>query len=93
MDLKEIVDLIAVRQYVVNSTGSATIDRATVNVMNGMLLMIDKKIMTLLQGKDFKEYINYGDVKETIKEIAHINNIKSGLTRNLLTGQLEKIAK
>jgi hypothetical protein len=93
MDLTELVNLITVRQYVVNSTGNASIDRATVNVLNGMLLMIDKKILALLQDNDFKEYISYKDVRKAIEEVANHNNIKSGLKRNPYTGQLEKIAK
>ena len=61
--------------------------------MNGALLMLDKKIMDLLQSNDFKEYIEYKDVRKAIEEAANINNIKSGLQRNPHTGQLEKIPK
>ena len=56
-------------------------------------LMIDKKIITLLQSDVFKEYINYNDVKKVIEEVANINNIKSGLWRNPDTGNLEKKVK
>ncbi len=91
MDLSELVNLITIRQYVVNSTGNSTIDRATVNTMNGMLLMIDKKIISLLQTKEFKEYINYSDVRKAVEEAANATNIRSGLRRNPQTGQLEKI--
>lgn len=93
MDLKELVDLIAIRQYVVNSTGNGAIDRATVNVMNNMLILVDKKILGLIQSQDFKEYVGYGDIRKAIEEVANINNIKSGLRRNPHTGQLEKIPK
>ena len=93
MDLRELVDLITVRQYVVNSTANATIDRATVTVMNNMLIMIDKKILSLIQSNDFKEYVNYGDVRKAVEQVANINNIKSGLQRNPNNGQLEKIQK
>jgi hypothetical protein len=93
MDLRELVDLITVRQYVVNSTANATIDRATVTVMNNMLIMIDKKILSLIQSSEFKAYVNYGDVRKAVEEVANINNIKSGLHRNPNTGQLEKIQK
>jgi hypothetical protein len=81
MDLKELVDLITIRQYVVNSTGNGAISRATVSVMNGMLILIDNKIMGLLQSDEFKEYINYGDVRKAIEEVARITNIKSGLKK------------
>jgi len=81
MDLKEIVDLIAIRQYVVNSIGNPAIDRATVNFMSNVLLMIDKKIIALLQSDEFKDYINFKDVKQAIQEVAKITNIKSGMTK------------
>jgi hypothetical protein len=90
MELKELVDLITVRQYVVNSTGNSTIDRQTVNYMNGLLLMIDKKIVQLLQSDDFKDYVQYKDVRKAIEEVANSNNIRSGLQKNPNTGQWEK---
>jgi hypothetical protein len=79
MDLKEITDLINIRQYVVNSTGNPAIDRATVNAMNGTLILLDKKIMSILTGEEFREYIGYANVRKAIEEIAQITNIKSGL--------------
>lgn len=80
-DLRELVDLITIRQYVINSTGNPAIDKATVNYMNGMLLLLDKKIIQLLQTENFKDYINYSDVKQAIADVAKITNIKSGLKR------------
>lgn len=81
LDRQEIVDLITIRQYVVNSTANPTMDRAAVNYLNGALIMIDKKIMGLLQSDQFKEYINYGDVRKAIEEVAKLTNIKSGLKK------------
>jgi hypothetical protein len=81
MDLTELTDLISIRQYVVNSTANPAIDRETVNYMNGLLIMLDKKIVTLLKSDDFKEYINYKDVRKAIEEVARITNIKSGLRK------------
>lgn len=79
MDLEELTSLIAIRQYVVNSTGNPAIDRTTVNYLNGLLLMVDKKIISLLSSDQFKEYISYKDVKKAIQEVALITNIKSGI--------------
>ncbi len=81
MDLEELVNLITVRQYVVNATANPTMDRAAVNYLNGSLIMIDRKIMTLLQGEQFKSYIDYSNVRKAIEEVAAITNIKSGLKR------------
>ncbi len=89
MDLKELTDLINIRQYVVNSTSNPAIDRATVSYMNGILLLLDRKIVGLLRSDDFKEYIDYKDVRKAVEEVAAITNIRSGLQRNPLTGQLE----
>jgi len=81
MDLRELVDLITIRQYVVNSTANPAIDRATVNFMNGALLLLDKKIIGLMQDVDFKEYIKYGDVQQAKQAAANITNIRSGLKK------------
>lgn len=81
MDLKELVDLIAIRQYVVNATANPALDRAAVNYLNGSLILLDKKIMTALQSDSFKEYIDYKNVRSAIEEVAKITNIKSGLKR------------
>lgn len=78
-DLQELVDLIAVRQYVVNSTGNPAINKETVNYLSNALLMIDKKIVGILQSDDFKNYINFQDIKQAISEVRQITNIKSGL--------------
>lgn len=93
MDLKELVDLITIRQYVVNSTANPAIDRATVTYMNDTLLLLDKKIISLMQGDEFKDYLDYKNVRQAREEVANITNIKSGLQRNPRTGQLEKIPK
>lgn len=93
LDIQEIVNLITIRQYVVNSTANPAIDRRTVNYMNGVLLMVDKKIMGLLEDDRFKDYINYQDVRKAVEEVANNNNIKSGLQRNPHTGHWEKIPK
>lgn len=79
MELKEIVDLIRVRDYVINSISLPTIDRKTVNELNGILLLLDKKIIGLLTDSDFKDYIGYKDVQEAKKQAANITNIYSGI--------------
>lgn len=79
VDLTEIVNLINIRQYVVNATGNPSIDKATVNYMSNSLLMIDKKIIGLLQSDTFKDYINFQDVKKAIEDVRNITNIKSGI--------------
>jgi hypothetical protein len=74
-----LVDLIAIRQYVINSTSLPAIDRKTVNELNGILLLLDEKIIGLLTGSAFKTYIGYADVQEAKLRAANITNIYSGL--------------
>lgn len=81
MDLKELSDLITIRQYVVNSTGNMSLDRPTVNELNGMLILLDKKIVGILKGTEFKDYIGYEGVKQAIEDVVRITNIKSGLKK------------
>lgn len=83
LDIQEIVNLISIRQYVVNSTANPALDRKSVNYMNGVLLMIDKKIMSLLEDDRFKEYINYKDVRKAVEEVVKLNDIKSGIRHKL----------
>jgi len=80
-DRQELADLISIRQYVVNAAANPAIDRATVNYLNGSLIMLDRKILGLLQDVPFKKYINYGDVAKAIQEVRNITNIKSGLKK------------
>ncbi len=81
MNLDEINSLIKVREYVVISLNNGSIDRATVSELNGMLILIDRKIIDLLKSQEFKEYIGYRDVRKAIEEVAKITNIKSGMRR------------
>ena len=81
MNLKELTDLISIRQYVVNSTANPTIDRSTVSYMNGLLILLDKKIIEILKSDGFKDYVDYKNVKQAIEDVARITNIKSGLKK------------
>lgn len=81
MDLKEINELINIRQYMAQVSNSPYIERTTVNLMNGMLILMDRKIISILESDEFKDYINYQDVRKAIEEVAKFNNIKSGLKK------------
>ncbi len=79
MDLKELTDLIKIRDYVINSRAMPTIDRKTVNELDGMLLLLDKKIIGILTSSEFKEYIDYKNVQEAKEAAVRITNIYSGI--------------
>lgn len=82
MDLKELTDLIHIRQYVINARENPTLDKPTVTAMNGTLLLLDKKIINILTSESFKEYIGYVDLNKAIQEAARITNIKSGMVKS-----------
>lgn len=79
MDFEELVQLITVRQYVVNATALPAIDRKTVGELNGILLLLDEKIITYLTGADFKDYIGFKDVQAAKERAVQITNIYSGI--------------
>jgi hypothetical protein len=69
LDFKELLDLIAIRNYVVNSVANPIFDRATVKELDGILILLDKKISLMLTSAEFKEYIGFAGLKQTIREI------------------------
>lgn len=79
MDLQELTDLIRIRDYVVNSRANPTIDRKVVGELDGILLLLDKKIVGILTGKEFKEYIDYKNVQQAKEAAVRITNIYSGI--------------
>lgn len=82
MDFQELNDLISVRNYVASTiNNNPIIDRPTLSELNGMLLLMDRKILAVLKGKEFKDYIGYQGVREVIEDAARLNNIKSGLKK------------
>jgi len=81
-DFSELTNLIEVRKFVVNSTGISTITREQVSLLNGLQLLLDNKIIAILAGADFKEYIGYADVQEAKQRAREITSIYSGLPKN-----------
>jgi hypothetical protein len=79
MNLQEITNLIQVRNYIMNAITISTIDRKTVNELSNMLILTDKKLITLLQSSDFKDYIEYQNAKQALSDVVKMNNIKSSL--------------
>ena len=81
MELQELLDLIKIREYVRDNISLPTIDRKTVNELNGILLLLDQKIIGVLTGTEFKEYIGYKNVNEAKRAAAQITNIYSGIKK------------
>jgi hypothetical protein len=77
---EEITGLITIRNYLFAALNdSAVFDRQTYNYISNIKVLIDKKIMSLLMDEEFKNYIDYGNVKKALKEVTDLNNIKAGL--------------
>ena len=81
MDFKELTDLINIRDYVANSMNLPSIDRATVNDLSGIYLLLDKKIISILLGPEFKEYVSFKDAQQAKQQVANMNNIRSGIKK------------
>lgn len=81
MDLRELVDLISIRQYVCNSISNPTVDRPTLSELNGILILLDKKMIAMIKSPEFKEYVGYANVRQAIVDAAKITNIKSSLMK------------
>ena len=79
MDLTEITSLIRIRDYVINARSLPTVDKKFLRELDGILLLLDKKIIDILVGPDFKDYINYKSVQEAREEAVRITSIHSGI--------------
>lgn len=79
MKFQELTELISIRAYVVNSIALPAISRKTVNELNGILLLLDEKIIGILTGDDFKDYVGYKDVQLAKERAAKVTSIYSGL--------------
>ena len=81
MNLQELLDLIAIRAYVVNAVANPIFERNIVRDLDGILILLDKRIAKILTGPEFKEYIGYADVRRAIEEVVRVTNIKSGIKK------------
>jgi hypothetical protein len=81
MNMQELLDLIAIRTYVVNSVANPIFDRGIIKDLDGILILLDKRIASILTGKEFKEYIGFSDVRKAIEEVRFQTNIKSGIRK------------
>lgn len=75
--IQELTSLISIRQFVVNAV-EFTPDKNTSRELEGIRLLLDKKIISILIGKDFKDFVGYDKVQEAKQEAANLNNIFAG---------------
>ena len=79
MDFEELLALIKIREYVVNSRANPSIERKLIGELDGILLLLDEKIVGILTHADFKDYIGYKNVQDAKQRAANITNIYSGI--------------
>ena len=75
MNLKELTDLITIRNYVINATSIRYIDQTMSHNLDKMLIMLDKKIIGMITDPAFQEYINFSDVTQEVAKAAQLTNI------------------
>jgi hypothetical protein len=56
--IKNLVDLIEIRNYAANTINALTVDRTIVKQMVSLVPKLDKKIAATLATKEFEEYLN-----------------------------------
>lgn len=93
MNLKDISSLIQIRDYIERTINNYSLAKTSVAELKTMLILMDKKIVSLLIGEDssnpeepktspLKEFLNYADTKDAaVREAAANSSIKSGLKR------------
>lgn len=79
MNLEELVNLIKIRDYIYSA--NYNFERKSITYLNELQILLDKKILNLLESEETKEYLNHKDIKAVVQNIANINNIKSGLKK------------
>lgn len=79
LTLKDISDLIKIKEYTANAIGLYSIDRKTINLLNDMLLLIDKKIISCIVSDEFKELVDYESIGQVKKDVLNLTNIYKGL--------------
>ena len=93
MEFQELLDLIAIRGYVVNSVANPIFDRATVKELDGLLILLDKKIASILVSKEFKEYIGFSGLSKSIQELRAEANKPFTEARAIMSGIRPTIKK
>lgn len=79
MDLQEITNLISIRNHMLNSINNFALARDIVSQLNEMLILLDRRIVDKLLGEDFKDYLDFKDVKKFVQEARKTSDIRSGL--------------
>jgi len=89
MNIKEIADLIAIRQYTRNAIEFPSTDRKLISILGNVTTLIDKKIIKMVTSAEFKDLISYKEVDEAIDEITAVTNITT-VKSSMRSGSVKK---
>jgi hypothetical protein len=87
--IKDISDLINIRNYVASSVNNFNLKRETTNHLNKVMMLLDRLIINDLNSDQFKSIISFEDADEVVKEVAMNNNIKANLSPSNKTVTME----
>ena len=81
MNIKDLTDLINIRNYVSTAINNSMIDKKIVSELYTMQINLDKKIVNEIVSPEFKRQLGFWDeqMKEVVREAAKTNNIKTGM--------------
>jgi hypothetical protein len=87
MIIKDLTDLIDIRNYVTMMTNNSMIDKKLIRGLYDMQINLDKYIVEKVLSSEFKKHLGFGDEQmlEAVKEAAKTNNIRTGMKTNLDT--------
>lgn len=68
MQLEEITQLIAIRDYIVNATCNFNLNRDDTRELSKMLILVDKRIVEKLLAPEFKKLINFAGANKAMAD-------------------------
>ena len=72
-EIQEIACLINIKQYVTNMAESFSIDKKSLKDLDTIKLLIDKKLVNLLLGQKFKEFVGFEHAEAARAEARRLN--------------------
>jgi len=79
--LEEINYLVNIKQYIICAINDYSIEKTITNELSEIRFLIDKKIISLITNKEFKEYVNFADSKKVLDEVIRRTNLKSSFSK------------
>lgn len=81
MIIKDLTDLIDIRNYVTMMTNNSMIDKKLIRGLYDMQINLDKYIVEKVLSPEFKKHLGFGEeqMMAAVKEAAKTNNIRTGM--------------